>query len=68
MSFVLLLSTFLQEEKNDSSAVSHPVTNNAETKSESTKLPVVSVASAIVPPSSKAVLLSESMDLISEMF
>ncbi|CAI9758907.1 unnamed protein product [Fraxinus pennsylvanica] len=56
------------EEKNDSNAVSHPVTNNEEMKSESAKLPVVSVASVIVPPSSKTVLLSEKPSLLGDPF
>ncbi|XP_022882351.1 RNA polymerase II C-terminal domain phosphatase-like 2 isoform X3 [Olea europaea var. sylvestris] len=49
------------EEKNVTNAVSRSVTNNVEMKSESTKLPVESVASAIVPPSSRAILPSERL-------
>ncbi|KAL2480462.1 RNA polymerase II C-terminal domain phosphatase-like 2 [Abeliophyllum distichum] len=56
------------EEKNVANAVSHPVTNDVVMKSESTKLPVASVASAIVPPSSRAVLPSEKPSLLGDPF
>ncbi|XP_022882349.1 RNA polymerase II C-terminal domain phosphatase-like 2 isoform X1 [Olea europaea var. sylvestris] len=56
------------EEKNVTNAVSRSVTNNVEMKSESTKLPVESVASAIVPPSSRAILPSEKPSLLGDPF
>lgn len=67
-SSIFLCSYVIQEEKNVTNAVSRSVPNNVEMKSESTKLPVDSIASAIVPPSSRAILHSESMGLNSEMF
>lgn len=63
MFFHIVLSYTIQDEKNVMNAVSHPIANNLELKSESSKIPVVSVASATTP-TTRAVLPSESMDFV----
>lgn len=68
-----ILSSCPQEEKNgvntfSSSMPTHPRANNLEVKPESSKLPVVSVASATAPASTRVVLPSESMVLFYRSF
>lgn len=55
------------DEKNGTNAVSHPITNNLELKSEGFKIPVVSVASAAAPVT-RAVLPSEKPSLLGDPF
>ncbi|PIN25032.1 Phosphoprotein phosphatase [Handroanthus impetiginosus] len=56
------------EEKTAGNAVSHRMVNNLELKSESPKLPVVSVASAIAPATTRVVLPSEKPSLLGDPF
>ncbi|KAL7095384.1 hypothetical protein ACP275_10G020500 [Erythranthe tilingii] len=56
------------EEKNAVNAVSYPMANNLELKSESCKIPVVSVASATAPASTRVVLPSEKPSLLGDPF
>ncbi|KAI3474727.1 hypothetical protein Pfo_029912 [Paulownia fortunei] len=56
------------EEKNVGNAVSHPMANNLESNSESSKLPVVSVASATAPAPTRVALPSEKPSLLGDPF
>ncbi|XP_011094992.1 RNA polymerase II C-terminal domain phosphatase-like 2 isoform X2 [Sesamum indicum] len=56
------------EQTNVSNAVSHPMANNLELKSEGSKLPVVSLSSATTPASTRVVLPSEKPSLLGDPF
>ncbi|KAL0309960.1 UNVERIFIED_CONTAM: RNA polymerase II C-terminal domain phosphatase-like 2 [Sesamum radiatum] len=56
------------EETNAPNAVSHPMANNLELKSESSKLPAVSLSSATTPASTRVVLPSEKPSLLGDPF
>ncbi|XP_020553536.1 RNA polymerase II C-terminal domain phosphatase-like 2 isoform X1 [Sesamum indicum] len=58
----------LVEQTNVSNAVSHPMANNLELKSEGSKLPVVSLSSATTPASTRVVLPSEKPSLLGDPF
>ncbi|KAK4396133.1 RNA polymerase II C-terminal domain phosphatase-like 2 [Sesamum angolense] len=57
-----------EEETNAPNAVSHPMANNIELKSESSKLPAVSLSSATTPASTRVVLPSEKPSLLGDPF